>query len=215
MSCYAWEHGTITLPSGQAPVLRKVLTDAAESRIASLTADADKAWSHIKKLSPAKRENTFSWNHDSALDSLDDEAIWMLQRYDDKSRTTRWARPTQKVIRDAVVTRHKNSDGTTSTVFHCGEASITLRGNTVTWDVPENNHAPERASAHPLAVALFRYLDRVQWTSRSGGQIIGNDEYNRDCDYAGGGGNYVMREYSKAASQSKRLTGARAQWVLR
>lgn len=64
-------------------------------------------------------------------------------------------------------------------------------------------------------MTLFRYLERVTWTSRSGGQIIGNDEYNRDSCEAGGGGNYVVREYSTKHNQATRLTGARAQWVLR
>ena len=215
MSCYAWEHGTITLPSGQATVLRKVLTAAAESRITALGADAEKGWNHLKKLTPAKRRDLRVWDQSCPLDALDGEAVWLLQRYDDKTRTTGWARPTQKQVRESVVTRHKNTDGSTSTVFHCGEASITLRGNTVTWDVPENNHAPERTAAHPLAVTLFRYLERVTWTSHSGGQIIGNDEYNRDSCEAGGGGNYVVREYSTKHNRATRLTGARAQWVLR
>ena len=207
MSCYAWEHGTITLPSGQSPLLRKALTDAAESRIAKLTADADKAWAYLQSLTPAKRREVHAW--DSPLRDLDEDAIWLLQRYDPATGSTAWKRATQKAIRTAVVTRHKNTDGSTSTVFHCGEAAITLRGNTVTWDVPENNHAPERAASHPLAVTLFRFLDRVVWTSRSGGQIVGNDEYNRDCDYAGGGGNYVVRDYSRSTNRAAINAGRR------
>ena len=202
MSRYAWEHGTITLPSGQATVLRKVMTQAAESRIAALTADTNRGWDYLKSLTPAKRRAVNTW--DATLDRLNEDAVWLLQRYDDKTRSTSWARPTQKAIRDSVVRRNKDHTGATATVFRCGsEATITLVGNTVIWDVPENNHAPERAGDSPLAAALFRYLDRVQWTSRSGGEIVGNDEYNRDCDYAGGGGNYIVRQYGKASARRR------------
>ena len=212
MSCYAWEHGTITLPSGYAPALRKTLNEAAESRITALTADAEKAWAYLKSLTPAKRREARTW--DSPLDHLDTDAVWLLQRYDHKAGKSTWARPTQKAIREAVVTRHKDHTGATVTVFRCGsEATISLRGNTVEWNVPENNHAPEHAAAHPLAQTLFRFLDRVQWTSRSGGQIIGNDEYNRDSYDAGGGGNYVVRDYSKAAQ--KRTAASRSEQALR
>lgn len=208
MSCYAWEHGTITLPSGQAPALRKALTAAADAHIAKLTADTTKAWDYLKSLTPAKRRDLDTWN--SPLKNLDYETMWLLQRYDCTTGKSSWTRPTQKQIRDSVVTRHKDHTGSAATVFHCGsEATITLRGNTVTWDVPENNHAPEHAHAHPLAGELFMFLNRIQWTSRSGGQIVGNDEYNRDCDYAGGGGNYVVADYGKT---SKRLVAAGLRW---
>lgn len=210
MSCYAWEHGTITLPSGQAPILRKVLTEAAEAHIARLTADTDTAWAYLKRLSPAKRAAVSWWNCDT-LQNLNGDVLCLLQHYDSQTRTSTWKRPTQKQTRESVVTRRKDYDGTTLTVFRCGsEATITLRGNTVTWDVPENNRAPERANAYPLAIELFRFLDRVPWTARSGGEIAGNDEYNRDCDYAGGGGNYVVREYRK---ERNRPTRSRSPWA--
>mgnify|MGYP001216254049 CR=1 FL=1 len=210
MSCYAWEHGTITLPSGQAPLLRKALTEAAEKRIATLSADAAAAWDLLRVLPAAKRAQVAGW--DSRFDRLDPEAVWLLQRCGAKAGKTGWARPTQKAIRESVVTRSKDFDGVTATVFHLGEASIALRGNTVTWSVPENNHAPERAANHPLAGVLFDFLSRVPWTSRSGGQIVGNDEYHRDSYDAGGGGNYVVRDYGKASKRRPAALNAGRRW---
>lgn len=81
MSCYAWEHGTITLPAGQAPVLRKLITAAAESRIVKLTADAERAWTYLKSITPAKRAAVSPWNCDD-LKGIDGEVMWLLQRYD-------------------------------------------------------------------------------------------------------------------------------------
>ena len=82
-------------------------------------------------------------------------------------------------------------------VFNLPDASISLRNETrsVTWDVPENNHAREHARAHFMAKELFNLLDQVDWKRGSGGQIVGNDEYNREERGAGEGGNYVIATY--------------------
>lgn len=67
------------------------------------------------------------------------------------------------------------------------------------WFVPENNRSVDRARAHPVACKLFSMLDKLtpkEW-GRGGGEIIGNDEYNRDNTDEGGGGNYVAFSYGK------------------
>jgi hypothetical protein len=78
-----------------------------------------------------------------------------------------------------------------------GEASIVLddAARTVSWRVGENNHACDTARSLPMARTLFSLLNRIEWTRGSGGKIIGNDEYNQDSDYEGGGGNYVTAAY--------------------
>jgi len=213
MSCYEWEHGTITLPSSYVPQLRQALNNAAAKRIDKITADTTRAWDHLKKMTPAKRAEVRTYN-DPVLRDMDDETLWLIQAYE--SGKYRWRKPTQKAIRESVITRNKGYDGQTNTVFRCGgEATITLFGNKVDWNVPENNHACERANGHPLAGTLFDFLDRVLWTSRSGGQIVGNNEYNRDNDTAGGGGNYIVREYSLQAAEARRkaaLSNRRYSW---
>jgi len=66
---------------------------------------------------------------------------------------------------------------------------------TVTWNVPENNHACDRARESYMGQLLFRLLGQVKWTRGSGGEIVGNDEYNRDARYEGGGANYVKNRF--------------------
>ena len=93
--------------------------------------------------------------------------------------------------------------------FDLGEASISFSDDTkktVIWDVPENNHAPERARDYSLARTFFYELGRIKWTRGSGGEITGNNEYNRDDYESGGGANYVVSEYSlKAAKEEAEL----------
>lgn len=209
MSCYAWEHGTITLPTGQPALLRAALARAADAHIAALSAEVDRAWNRLRAMTPAQRRDHARIAGDPVLSTLSEQVHFLMCRSERVGNTsvTRWRKPSQKVIRESVITRHKDSAGTTSTVFRCGfEATITLSGNRVTWDVPENNHAPEHARAHPLAAALFGHLHTVRWTSRSGGTIVGNDEYSRDNRDVGGGGNYTVAEFSTRA----RARGGRA-----
>lgn len=101
-------------------------------------------------------------------------------------------RPPRRVLRKDIAWANS-----TTLSFGFSEVRITFdrAKRTVEWSVDENNRARERARRHPLSVAFFAALDRVTWTRGSGGQIVGNDEYNRDSMAAGGGGNYVIDEY--------------------
>lgn len=208
MSCYEWEHGTITLPSGQAPKLRAVLRKAADERVAAATADIERAWKHLRSLTVAQRRTAHSYS-DPVLRELDMDVLHLMQTTERRNGKviSNWGKPTQKAIRESVVRRVKNDytgKVVTETVYNCsGDASITLVGNKVIWSVGENNHAVDRARSHPLAVALFGFLTTVTWTSRSGGQIVGNNEYN-EGDQPGDGGNYVVETYSAAAQRRQR-----------
>jgi hypothetical protein len=66
---------------------------------------------------------------------------------------------------------------------------------TLFWDVSENNRAVDRARQHDFVTRVFQRLNRTKWTRNTGGVIVGNNEYNRDADYVGGGGNYVSASY--------------------
>lgn len=87
----------------------------------------------------------------------------------------------------------------------CGTVYFNHKDKTVTWDVDENNRAVESARGTWLAETLFRALNQIKWTRGSGGKIVGNDEYNRDSDYEGGGGNYINDEYGPEAQKRRKL----------
>jgi len=71
----------------------------------------------------------------------------------------------------------------------------------VIWSVCENNHSVERAHENAMGKEFFKRLSRVNWTRGTGGEIVGNDEYNQEANYAGGGGNYVTARYGSAEKQ--------------
>ncbi|BDB63247.1 hypothetical protein RDE2_50410 (plasmid) [Rhodococcus sp. RDE2] len=78
------------------------------------------------------------------------------------------------------------------------EFGLTLEGRTLHWEVPQNNHARDHAAVTGLYQAALTYLNDVTWTRGTGGVIVGNDEYNRDTTYEGGGGNYVTHRFGPA-----------------
>jgi len=84
-----------------------------------------------------------------------------------------------------------------SATFNHGDAHISLNNenNIVVWHVSENNHACERAHDWWFAKELFKALGRVKWTRNSGGQIVGNDEYNQESCEFGMGGNYLVQGF--------------------
>lgn len=94
--------------------------------------------------------------------------------------------------------------------IQCGESSISFDKRVVVWSVPENNHAREHGRTHPLARVLFETLGSVRWTRGTGGDIVGNDEYNRDSRDEGGGGNYVLTRFGpEPTPRRRRPAGAR------
>lgn len=199
MSCYEWERGEFTLPTGAASKLKAHLDMHVERQAEALIKETSSAWETLKKVPVAKRENTLIFGRDH----LSDSARELMRRYDPQTRKTVIRKPAaadiHKSLRERVAVWGRESEGKKLTYKLGDGATITFTGaNTVVWDVPENNHAVDHAHDHPLAVAFFGYLDRhVPWTARSGGSIVGNNEYNREGQGAGDGGNFTTRRYGR------------------
>ncbi|MFW5983441.1 MAG: hypothetical protein ACOCQ4_02985 [bacterium] len=58
--------------------------------------------------------------------------------------------------------------------------SFDVKNNIISWNVHENNHAVEHAHEHRLAQRLFRSLNNVKWTNKTGGTLSYMDEYMKD-----------------------------------
>lgn len=103
-------------------------------------------------------------------------------------------------------------------VYGDGTVTFNKEKKAVTWSVGENNHAIDHARESVIGKAFFDRLDQVRWTHGTGGTIVGNDEYNRDSDYVGGGGNYCTGAYGYLGAEqeptsAKPFTNARGQRV--
>lgn len=229
MSNYNWERGTIKLPAKDYPKVRDAVIAAHNAEMERVYNKAVSVYDKLTKVLKGKR------GIDKQL-FLNDEFYRKEKGFDANClgtmRRDKWADPHQELDWRVEATlfpydrekkeyrknplKPKKKDfpkATKSTrSFSAEEASVTFdpKAKTVTWDVGENNRAVERAAETWLAKALFGALNRVTWTARTGGTIVGNDEYNRDSDHPGGGGNYVTREFSKnAQAEAKRYSFAR------
>jgi hypothetical protein len=199
MSTYEWERGTLKLPSGVAPKMRKALAVTQNKYFDEVMAEAKKFWeanktTSKKKLSAAlnaeydKYRGQRGWGSGPEMSKAKESALsvfsYMAWGYGN-------AKPHAPKIDDVAreIGPKANSRTTQFRVGH--EGTITFKDNTAIWDVPENNHAVDQARESILGKTFFNLLDKVEWKRGTGGEIVGNNEYNREADYAGGGANYV------------------------
>lgn len=195
MSCYEWEAGTIKLPVAEVPKIRKVLVDAANAERAAVKAYVEKIERDVLKGTrslkvarermEAHRRDYRARDNDPRYAQTAWQVIDSVLLYGDKIHKIT-GRDLDLYV-PAATNRTK--------VWHIEDATITLDGRNLTWEVHENNHSVDRARSNPLAVALFHALGRLEWTRGSGGTIVGNNEYAREDRSAGGGGNYVVQVF--------------------
>lgn len=191
MSCNEWESGTILLPTAAVPGLRKALNAAAAEYRALVCEQVTAVWDSVKALPQGKRAAAVpNWvaipfDGDDAkrrADALGD-AQCLVKSFGGRKPTRAHI---EKVFPAPTARTRSWSEGA---------FQLDLTGRTLEWDVPQNNHARDRAASTLLQQAALRYLATVTWTRDSGGDLIGNDEYNQDDTSIGGGGNYLTRRF--------------------
>lgn len=227
MSRNDWMRGTITLPTAEVARVRKVLNDAHDARREGIERQVARLWELVKAKPAAKRyewlsstKNYFAvypdemqptvkaWrgyeSHDTpAKQHLREHASNAMHLfYVSGGRKPTAAHYDRAGLAPATNRRAKWRDGT----LH-----VSLSGRELTVEA-EGNHGVSAAVESLVGTALFGYLDRITWTARSGGEIIGNDEYNRDADYEGGGANYAVYRYESATARARREKAEARYW---
>lgn len=183
MSCYEWSSGKIVLPSNQFAAVRKAVQEAQTEKVETLFNETQMFWKSlsvsVRKDPEAYWKAATKWAYSGrfpegqVLDFLD------LVREPKRVQKGDMVRPTNRTLH-----------------YYDGEFSLTFDPATrsVQYDVHENNHAREWAEKTRIHQAFMAALDKVHWSSTSGGVILGNDEYHREGGYSeeGGGGSYVV-----------------------
>lgn len=195
MSCYEWEAGTIKLPTAEVVKVRDAVKNAHAARAAQLYQQTQTFWKGLTAAQKRDREK-----YDGAVRTFVERFSDAADHKDMSGLLSRWNQPISRVTQTDVKRVLGTATGANFRLDLDG-AWIEFKGREVHWRVGENNRACERARDHPMAKALFAALSRVKWTRGSGGQIVGNNEYNRDDRSAGGGGNYVVSEYGPKVRQ--------------
>lgn len=196
MSRNEWGSGTLTLPTAAVSGVRKALVDASNKHHDAVLAECLRLWNGpIAKTSSTKlyHERLRVAQMNSRLpESVVDAAGYTMERivstYGGGNGNSRTPRATDV---DLVASRANSR----TTKFSGGEWSIAIDGAKLHYRTGDNKHAVDHARSHPVVAAMLGALSRVAWTRATGGVFIGNDEYNRESSYAGGGGNYVTEAF--------------------
>lgn len=208
MSCYEWERGTIKLPAKEWAGFRKGLLEAWNKHQLELLAKAQRAHKAIKDALKGKRGKARDEAMKAAIQrhvgdvhrEANEALVNLVLTYDRDKRAfaLKATAPKKKDLKLFAVSKDAE--------IYLPDAYVRFVNKTrsVVWDVPENNRARQHARDHWFARLLFAKLGRITWTRGTGGQIIGNDEYNRDRDDVGGGGNYLVTEYKPLTAKEKK-----------
>lgn len=216
MSRNEWEHGEFIIPSKEWAQLKKGVREAWNKHQAVMHDLMKQVHGHIVEAGKGQRgfsyynaanafierkiseENSRSYAYSFSRQS---RSNWqMADRYLDTIFPQIYAVPFPE--RDQLkpaAPKAKDFPTATNKVdrFHLDQGEITFddEQRVLSWIVSEGNRACDDAHEHPVAKALFSLLGKVQWTRGTGGRIVGNDEYNRDNSYEGGGQNYYKGGY--------------------
>lgn len=203
MSIYEWEAGTITLPRANFATFRRELNSFYNARQLRLFTKAVAIFDAVKAELKGKRGADLS---DIVRPHLQDNRIVMgfssTTDIDGADEIYEVLLPNES----GKLTRPRKKDFSTlplaGNVIRGDGWSIRFNAKTqsVHWSVIENNHACERAHEDTVVAHFFSMLHRVIWVRGTGGEIVGNDEYNRDSGLAGGGGNYVNYAFGPKAT---------------
>jgi hypothetical protein len=197
MSRYEWERGSIKLSTVEWTKFRKEMERYAHRAYVEAFEMTQKVWKGLKASDKAKGDLRITDHVKRPVFgrySSDGEAFydWVV----DLAELMFWqAKVNGKLARPQKTKVDFPTNKTTCFIHDDASISFDRTSKTVTWDVGENNHACERASESALGSKFFGLLNKIVWSRGTGGVIVGNDEYTREADYAGGGGNYVVAAY--------------------
>lgn len=194
MSCYEWESGTIKLPASEYVSFRKAIISAHNTLKQNIFNIACAELAKLKQATKGLRKEEKLKVAQSLLSkNANDEQRFEIEKlifaFDDRRNFVGFKNPKKKDM--GLLPLSKGS----SIQFEDANIVFNDKNKTVLWDVGENNHAVESARGHILGRLFFKLLHSINWTRNSGGIIIGNDEYNRDSDYEGGGANYAKDRF--------------------
>lgn len=198
MSCYNWEAGTIQLPKSKfAGIRRQFIKDYNDIMQRELD-NGKRLREHVLTTFKGKRGVDWWMRLQDAAGrfgvSLETVSKMCAGNGNKKPRT-----PNKKLLEFA--------NGKTLSFSLDGEGVIifNLDNKTVTYDVWENNRSVERARESKVGQLFFKTMSRIEWTRGSGGELYGNDEYNKHESYGGsGGGNYVTATFPPPKVDNRR-----------
>lgn len=224
MSRNDWEAGSIVLPAAAVAPLKAALRDAANKLHADVLAEAKRIHTEVAKGTAsiklhdervrafssafwASRGNGMQYRFAAPARSAYAENVHSLAiRLIDgiaasAARAGKGMRAPQLGDVEHLARRYTNKD--TTFALPWGEGCISFTGRTVTYSSGENNRAAEAGRESLLGTVFFDALSKIAWTRGTGGELVGNDEYNQDSRESGGGANYSTGAWGPIGDAAK------------
>ena len=229
MSCYEWEHAILTLPAAEVAGLKKALRDYVNTLHDEVRAEAVRIHKEVAKSTrsailykqrlDAHTQARYARSDDNGrsyrvpttreartdlVASMAREVLSTMLRggYNQPAPT-----PHQPTVADVnkVIEKATNRTNTFGLIGRDGyrEGNISFEGRTVTWAVPENNHAIETARESPVADVFFNALAAITWTRGTGGVFWSNNEYNEGEHGYGRGPDIMGGTYGPLGDQGQ------------
>jgi len=200
MSCNNWERGTIQLPKSKYAAIKKAFIADYNAYLLDQLERSKRLREHVLTVNKGKRNVQWFYALQDSMqkfgvewDTLD-KMIATINEDGKKPSSLNKKRMNLA-----------NSKTTEFNVTNEGQITFINGAKSVVWYVDYNNRAVEACRESKVGRMFFRMLDKVDWTRGSGGEIVGNDEYNRDDEWAGGGGNYVTATFGKVVDKPRHL----------
>jgi hypothetical protein len=236
MSRNDWEHGSIKLSGKEFSSFRRDMIAFHNASQTRFHEKAQSVYTRLKTAGKGKRGYDFHTAFSLAMVGASDEALRVndaatynrtmshneahdvegyeeiqdaIFPYEHTDHFTGRSRKPKAPKKSAFKMLKQNADSIP--VGHEAGIGFDRKTRTVRWSTGENNHAVERAHDHSTGKEFFKRLSRVNWTRGTGGEFIGNDEYNEDSgrNYAGSGGSYVTARFGVAEKAFKKSLGVR------
>lgn len=213
MARYDWEHGTLKLPSKAYVGFKKGLIARHNEIVAADLVLARQLHAELAVALKGRRGLTRDTvvdalrSHRTALEARTGKSIVLLGSWELESLFIEVDDDTGRAKFKALrASAGGNRLLKASAPALVGEGCVVRfldATRSVTWTVHENNRAVAMAWSSWLGRAFLDALSRVEWVRGTGGEIVGNDEYNREAIDEGGGANYVTRRFGPLGAKEK------------
>lgn len=207
MSRYEWCQGTLRMRSKDVSALRKLVVTAFNEQRAQEIAKANTAIAEVLEMHKAKRVAPWVADLTAKFNRMED--FWALGYFDDVLALCFPLGPGKRpaLIKASTKGLPPALKPLTPCVNVASEAVFSIhfepKSGKVLLSVPENNHAVDSARENSLFLKVIAFLNALDWPRGGGGEIVGNDEYNRDNCQNGGGANYSVFSFKYKSPKQK------------
>lgn len=215
MSCNAWEEGTIKLPTAEAKKVRNTLKLGVTIRSRLVYDKAQEFWKTLPAKAKRDRNEYLDAIQEFCYPDRREHAYGVLIDLSEDLSTLLYkgwehgATKARRIQQKDVQNIYGSPTGANPTFSIGYDGSISFKGREVTYSVSDS-HGCDRPREHPVSQMLWSALAKVNWTRGSGGEILGNNEYNEEAGrgQAGGGGSYVVMSFGPKSKNSRHQWGA-------